>query len=154
MSSRPVLSIDGTPQSSLPPSVDTLVQAFPPNYFRSATEMRGRVRASRSWLSRPDVEYIRHLSVASHIFQPARTFVSWHVRGPTCKTRISNPPNPDRQPSVSRGSVGRRKVASPVRHTLKLIHTATPDTTRLPRLPVDRRRRRRRRDAGQAGSYA
>jgi len=32
----------------------------------------------------------------------------------------------------------------------KLIHTATPDTTRLPRLPVDRRRR----DAGQAGSYA
>jgi len=34
--------------------------------------------------------------------------------------------------------------------TLKLIHTATPDTTRLSRLPVDRRRR----DAGQAGSYA
>jgi len=33
---------------------------------------------------------------------------------------------------------------------LKLIHTATPDTTRLPRRPVDRRRR----DAGQAGSYA
>jgi len=35
---------------------------------------------------------------------------------------------------------------------LKLIHTATPDKTRLPRLPVDRRR-----DAGQAGrgsSYA
>ena len=30
------------------------------------------------------------------------------------------------------------------------IHTATPDTTRLPRPPVDRRRR----DAGQAGSYA
>ena len=29
---------------------------------------------------------------------------------------------------------------------LKLIHTATPDTTRLSRLPVDRRRR----DAGQA----
>jgi len=34
--------------------------------------------------------------------------------------------------------------------TLKLIHTATPDKTRLPRLPIDRRRR----DAGQAGSYA
>ena len=34
--------------------------------------------------------------------------------------------------------------------TLKLIHTATPDTKRLPRLPVDRRRS----DAGQAGSYA
>jgi len=34
---------------------------------------------------------------------------------------------------------------------LKLIHTTTPDTTRLSRLPVDRRRRR---DAGQAGSYA
>ena len=33
---------------------------------------------------------------------------------------------------------------------LKLVHIATPDTTRLPRLPVDRRRR----DAGQAGSYA
>jgi len=33
---------------------------------------------------------------------------------------------------------------------LTLIHTATPDKTRLPRLPVDRRRR----DAGQAGSYA
>jgi len=32
---------------------------------------------------------------------------------------------------------------------LKLIHTATPDTTRQSRLPVDRRR-----DAGQAGSYA
>jgi len=30
------------------------------------------------------------------------------------------------------------------------VHTATPDKTRLPRLPVDRRRR----DAGQAGSYA
>jgi len=30
------------------------------------------------------------------------------------------------------------------------IHTATPDTTRLARPPVDRRRR----DAGQAGSYA
>ena len=39
------------------------------------------------------------------------------------------------------------------RSSLKLIHTATPDKTRLPRLPVDRRRR----DAGQAGiagSYA
>jgi len=32
---------------------------------------------------------------------------------------------------------------------LKLIHTATPDTTRLSRRPVDRRR-----DAGQVGSYA
>ena len=32
---------------------------------------------------------------------------------------------------------------------LKLIHTATPDKTRLPRLPVDRRR-----DGGQADSYA
>jgi len=30
------------------------------------------------------------------------------------------------------------------------INTATPDKTRLSRLPVDRRRR----DAGQAGSYA
>ena len=30
---------------------------------------------------------------------------------------------------------------------LKLIHTATPDTTRLSRLPVDHPRR----DAGQAG---
>ena len=30
------------------------------------------------------------------------------------------------------------------------IYTGTPDTTRLPSLPVDRRRR----DAGQAGSYA
>jgi len=39
------------------------------------------------------------------------------------------------------------------RSSLKLIHTATPDKIRLPRLPVDRRRR----DAGQAGiagSYA
>jgi len=33
---------------------------------------------------------------------------------------------------------------------LKANHTATPDTTRLLRLPVDRRRR----DAGQAGNYA
>jgi len=32
---------------------------------------------------------------------------------------------------------------------LNLIHTATPDTTRLSRLPVDRHRR----NAGQAGSY-
>jgi len=30
------------------------------------------------------------------------------------------------------------------------VYTGTPDKTRLPRLPVDRRRR----DAGQAGSYA
>jgi len=30
------------------------------------------------------------------------------------------------------------------------VYTATPETTRLSRLPVDRRRR----DAGQAGSYA
>ena len=36
-----------------------------------------------------------------------------------------------------------------VRLELKLIHTAKSDATRLPRLPVDRRR-----DAGQAGSYA
>jgi len=33
---------------------------------------------------------------------------------------------------------------------LNNIHTATQDTTRLSRLPVDRRRR----NAGQAGSYA
>jgi len=33
---------------------------------------------------------------------------------------------------------------------LKLTHSATPGTTTLPRLPVDRRRR----DAGQASSYA
>ena len=33
---------------------------------------------------------------------------------------------------------------------LKLIHTATPDKTRLSRMPVDRRRC----DAGQADSYA
>ena len=30
------------------------------------------------------------------------------------------------------------------------VHTAAPDKTKLPRLPVDRRRR----DAGQASSYA
>ena len=39
---------------------------------------------------------------------------------------------------------------SAVAQTFKLIHIATPDTTRLPRLPVDRRRS----DAGLAGSYA
>jgi len=43
----------------------------------------------------------------------------------------------------SHGARARQKVS------LKLIHTATPDTTTLPRLPVDRRR-----DAGQAGSSA
>jgi len=32
----------------------------------------------------------------------------------------------------------------------RTIHTGTPDTTRLSRLPVDRRRR----DVGQTGSYA
>jgi len=50
--------------------------------------------------------------------------------------------------------VGRRSATAgrtptqnaPVRRS---VHTATPDKTRLPRLPVDRRRR----DAGQAGSY-
>ena len=39
---------------------------------------------------------------------------------------------------------------SAVRFQLKLIHTATPDKTRLSRLPVDRQRR----DADQTGSYA
>ena len=51
--------------------------------------------------------------------------------------------------------VGRRSATAgrtPTQNALarRSVHTATSDTTRLSRLPVDRRRR----DAGQAGSYA
>jgi len=49
---------------------------------------------------------------------------------------------------VLRDVGGRRRTERIL--NVKLIHTATPDKTRLPRLPIDRRRR----DAGQAGSYA
>jgi len=50
--------------------------------------------------------------------------------------------------------VGRRSATAgrtPTQNALvwRSVHTATPDKTRLPRLPVDRRR-----DADQAGSYA
>jgi len=48
-----------------------------------------------------------------------------------------------RDASVNATSLNHRNFASPA---LKLIHTATPDKTGLPRLPVDRRRRER---AGQ-----
>ena len=64
---------------------------------------------------------------------------------------------PDRQTDafcVWSKRVGRRSATAgrtPTQNALfrQSIHTATPDKTRLPRLPVDRRR-----DAGQAGSYA
>jgi len=52
--------------------------------------------------------------------------------------------------------VGRRSATARLTPTQndfvrRSVHTATPDKTKLPRLPVDRRRRR---DSSQAGSYA
>ena len=50
------------------------------------------------------------------------------------------------------GTAGATAGRTPTQNALvrRSVHTATPDKTRLPRLPVDRHRR----DAGQAGSYA
>jgi len=56
------------------------------------------------------------------------------------------------RPDSQTGAFCVRSVSEPTQNALvrRLIHAATPDKTRLPRLPIDRRRR----DAGQAGSYA